>query len=114
MSLSFPPHASSLAPDLSILKNHLALLSGPYIQAGLLGKITLRALPAARHQMFDLQDIDAAAEWAHKQNLDHQQNVYVAPGLFAPDATGAGSDKQVIAHAYLFADPLAGCKSRMS
>ena len=104
MNLPVPPHASPLAPDLSIIKDHLALLSRPYIQAGLSGKITLRTLPAARHQMFELQDIDAAAEWAHQQNLNHQQNVYVAPGLFAPDSTGAGSDEQVIAHAHLFAD----------
>ncbi len=104
MNFSFSSHASPLAPDLSILQNHLALLSRPYIQAGLSGKMTLRTLPVVRHQMFYLQDIEAAAEWAHKQNLNHQQNVYVAPGLFAPDATGAGSDKQVIAQAYLFAD----------
>ena len=90
--------------SLRVIQEHLKLISTPYIDASLSGRIALRALPSRQHRLFELDDLPAAGAWAFSQNSDHGQNVYVAPGLFAHDTTGAGKDDDVIAQAYLFAD----------
>ena len=90
--------------SLRVIQEHLKLIAAPYNEAGLSGMIALRALPSSRYQLFGLDDLPAAGAWAVSQNSDQGQNVYVAPGLFACDTTGAGKDDDVIAQAYLFAD----------
>ena len=90
--------------SLRVIQEHLKLIATPYNEAGLSGMIALRALPSSQYQLFGLNDLPAAGAWAVSQNSDHGQNVYVAPGLFAHDTTGAGKDDDVIAQAYLFAD----------
>ena len=90
--------------SLRVIQEHLRLIAAPYNEAGLSGMIALRALPSSQYQLFGLDDLPAAGAWAVSQNSDRGQNVYVAPGLFAYDTTGAGKDDDVIAQAYLFAD----------
>ena len=90
--------------SLRVIQEHLKLIATPYNEAGLSGMIALRALPSSQYKLFGLDDLPAAGAWAVSQNSDRGQNVYVAPGLFAHDTTGAGKDDDVIAQAYLFAD----------
>ena len=90
--------------SLRVIQEHLKLIAAPYNEVGLSGMIALRALPSSKYKLFGLDDLPAAGAWAVSQNSDHGQNVYVAPGLFACDTTGAGKDDDVIAQAYLFAD----------
>ena len=90
--------------SLRVIQEHLKLIATPYNEAGLSGMIALRTLPSSQYQLFGLNDLPAAGAWAVSQNSDHGQNVYVAPGLFACDTSGAGKDDDVIAQAYLFAD----------
>ena len=91
-------------PALAVIQQHLKLIAAPYIDAGLSGLIALRTLPSGQHQLFELDDLPAASDWAFSQCADKHQNVYLAPGLFGPETRGAGKDDNVIAHAYLFAD----------
>ena len=95
------PHQKT---SLRVIQEHLKLIAAPYNEAGLSGMIALRALPSSQYQLFGLDDLPAAGAWAVSQNSDRGQNVYLAPGLFACDTTGAGKDDDVIAQAYLFAD----------
>ena len=62
-------------PALAVIQQHLKLIAAPYIDAGFSGLVALRALPSGQHQLFELDDLPAASDWAYSQSADEHQNV---------------------------------------
>jgi hypothetical protein len=77
-----------LKPDRESMLVHLAML----FSRAMTGRVEITAIKAGagkddrpRTRFFDVDDLDAAADWAVDVNSDHMWNVYVGAALRSPD-----------------------------